>query len=124
MIPRVSELKLGRDVGAMINGSRLPQLERLVDDAVKQGARLLVGGKQFHHPEKPQGHYFEPTLLADVTMDMEIAKQECFAPIMLVLKSEVGRSVVVKRNAHILIIYGGPVRRRLHNDSQLIHLCE
>lgn len=62
----------------------------MVDDAVKQGARILVGGKEHTHPERPEAHYFEPTLLADVTMDMEIAKQECFAPIMLVLKAEVG----------------------------------
>lgn len=89
MTPRVSELKPGRDVGAMINSSRLSQLEKMVNDAVKQGARLLVGGKEYKHPQRPNGHYFEPTLLADVTMDMEIARQECFAPIMLVFKAEV-----------------------------------
>lgn len=89
MAPRVAQLQPGRDVGAMINGARLLQLEKLVDDAVKQGARLLVGGKQYRHPQKAHGHYFEPTLLADVTMDMDIAKQECFAPIMLIMKAEV-----------------------------------
>jgi acyl-CoA reductase-like NAD-dependent aldehyde dehydrogenase len=89
MTSRVSQLKPGRDVGAMSNAPRLIQLENLVNEAVKQGAKLLVGGKNFVHPDKPEGHYFEPTLLADVTMDMEIAKQECFAPVMLVLKAEV-----------------------------------
>lgn len=89
MTPRVAQLRPGRDVGAMINGARLSHLEKLVEDAVKQGARLLVGGKQYQHPQRPKGHYFEPTLLADVTMEMEVAKQECFAPIMLVLKADV-----------------------------------
>lgn len=90
MSPLVAQLRPGRDVGAMINGVRLAGLQKMVDDAVKQGARILVGGKEHTHPERPEAHYFEPTLLADVTMDMEIAKQECFAPIMLVLKAEVG----------------------------------
>lgn len=92
MAPRVAQLKPGRDVGAMINSARLAHLEHLVNEAVKQGARLLVGGKQYKHPYGPSGHYFEPTLLADVTMDMEVAKQECFAPIMLVLKAEVSEA--------------------------------
>lgn len=91
MSPLVAQLKPGRDVGAMINGVRLAGLQKMVDEAVAQGARLLVGGKKYAHPDMPEAHYFEPTLLADVTMDMEIAKQECFAPIMLVLRAEVGK---------------------------------
>ena len=86
---RVRTLRSGRDVGAMINGIRLAHLEKLVGEAVQQGARLLVGGKSCRHPDHPQAHFFSPTLLCDVRSDMEIAQQECFAPIMLVMRAEV-----------------------------------
>lgn len=89
MEPLVRKLRPGIDVGAMINSNRLPVLERLVQDAVKQGAKLLVGGKRYNHPQYPHASYFEPTMLCDVRADMEIAQQECFAPIMLVIKARV-----------------------------------
>lgn len=87
--PRVKALRLGptADVGAMISDSSFARLEGLIDDAVKHGARLLVGGKRYVHPEHPLGHYFQPTLLVDVTPDMAIAKEECFAPIMVLMRA-------------------------------------
>lgn len=58
------------DVGAMVTDRLFPKLEELIQAAVKDGARLLVGGKRFIHKEFPQGHYFQPTLLVDVTVDV------------------------------------------------------
>jgi acyl-CoA reductase-like NAD-dependent aldehyde dehydrogenase len=95
---RVKELRAGIDVGAMINGNRLQHLQDLVEEAVSQGARLVVGGNIYTHPEFPQAHYFHPTLLCDVTNDMRIAQEECFAPIMLVLKAKVGDNTLDYEN--------------------------
>ena len=84
--------KQGRevDVGAMISDDTFDALEHLVDDAVKNGARCLVGGKRHDpHPTyaRLRGHYFSPTLLVDVTPEMRLARQETFAPICLVMKA-------------------------------------
>lgn len=76
------------DMGAMISDNRFGQLEGLVKDAVSRGARLLHGGSRYSHPNYPQGHYFEPTLLVDVTPDMEIAQNEVFGPILVVMKAK------------------------------------
>ena len=70
----------------MISGQRFDHLEGLIKSAVKQGARLIHGGSRYYHPKYPQGHYFQPTLLADVTKDMEIAQEETFAPVALLMK--------------------------------------
>lgn len=75
------------DMGAMISDNRFDQLESLVQDAVSRGARLLYGGSRYSHPNYPQGHYFQPTLLVDVTPDMKIAQQEVFGPILVVMKA-------------------------------------
>lgn len=75
------------DVGAMISDSRFGQLEKLVTDAVSQGASCLVGGKRCVHDRYPQGHYFQPTLLVDVTPSMHVANEELFAPICVVMRA-------------------------------------
>ncbi|CAD6579898.1 MAG: Meiotic Sister-Chromatid recombination aldehyde dehydrogenase [Alectoria sarmentosa] len=75
------------EVGAMISDARFGQLEKLTSDAIKQGARCLVGGKRFVHPRYPKGHYFQPTLLVDVTTSMRIANEELFAPICVVMRA-------------------------------------
>ena len=90
---RIKELRTGSsldspdnvDVGAMISDARFKQLEDLIADAVSQGARCLVGGKRYTHPEYPKGHYFQPTLLVDVTPSMRIANEELFAPICVLM---------------------------------------
>lgn len=94
--PRVRALRIGStlddpedvDVGAMISDSGFDRLERLIADAVNQGAKCLVGGKRHLHPKHPQGHYFSPTLLVDVTPRMRIAQEEVFAPICLLMRAE------------------------------------
>jgi len=71
------------DVGAITTPLQLEVIEKLVASAVKQGARLLCGGKRAH-PE--QGNFFEPTILADVTPEMDIAREEVFGPVMLLMR--------------------------------------
>lgn len=75
------------DVGAMITSASFDRLERLVADAVDQGAKCLVGGSRYLHPKHPMGHYFSPTLLVDVTSQMRIAQEEAFAPICVLMRA-------------------------------------
>jgi acyl-CoA reductase-like NAD-dependent aldehyde dehydrogenase len=88
--PRVKALRLGpdADLGGMISDASFDRLEELIAEAVSQGARLLAGGKRYNHPDFPMAHYFQPTLLVDVTPKMRIAQNECFAPILTVLRAE------------------------------------
>ncbi|KAH6605613.1 aldehyde dehydrogenase [Trichoderma cornu-damae] len=88
--PRVRAIRLGpdADMGAMISDASFSRLEELIAEAVSQGARLLAGGRRHLHPDHPRGHYFQPTLLVDVTPAMRIAQQECFAPVLTMLRAE------------------------------------
>jgi len=71
------------DVGAIVTPLQLDIIEKAVDGAVAQGARLVAGGKRTLTNE---GDYFEPTILADVTPDMDIAQEEVFGPVMLLMR--------------------------------------
>ncbi|PYH94279.1 aldehyde dehydrogenase-like protein C21C3 [Aspergillus ellipticus CBS 707.79] len=94
---RIKPLRLGSvlldsptttpDVGAMISPASFDRLESLIADAVHHGARLIHGGSRFSHPTHPLGHYFTPTLLADVTPSMRIAQTELFAPVFLLMRA-------------------------------------
>lgn len=75
------------DVGAQVSTRNFAKLETLIQAAVSRGARLLCGGSPFQHPRHPNGNFFLPTLLVDVTADMEIAQEELFAPIFLLMKA-------------------------------------
>lgn len=96
--PRIKGIRVGSildakdgeqiDMGAMISDACFDRLEKLVQSAVKDGARLLVGGRRYNHPVHHHGHYFQPTFLVDVTSEMEIANEECFGPICVLMRAK------------------------------------
>lgn len=70
------------DVGPMIHEGQLQNVESQVEDARARGARVLVGGKRL--PEIGT-NYYAPTVLADVTHQMRIMREETFGPVLAVM---------------------------------------
>ena len=64
------------DCGAMISQDRFSEFERLINEAVQEGAHLEIGGTQWKHPYIEGGCYFSPTIIGDVQHGMEIAQKE------------------------------------------------
>ncbi|RVW93805.1 Succinate-semialdehyde dehydrogenase, mitochondrial [Vitis vinifera] len=64
--------------GPLINQAALHKIEALVEDAVSQGAKVLVGGKRHSLGLT----FYEPTVLVDVTSDMLISSTEIFGPVL------------------------------------------
>ena len=62
------------DSGAMISDARFGEFDKLIAEAVEDGARLVCGGKRWTGGK--DGAYFEPTMLVDVTQDMRVAREE------------------------------------------------
>ncbi len=81
------------DVGAMTSPHQIEIVERLVDDAVKKGARVLVGGKRNH---RDTGDFFAPTILVDVKPGMAILEEETFGPVMVIMRVE-GEDEAIRR---------------------------
>ena len=69
----------GTTMGPLASRSALDTLERQVDDAVRRGARLLLGGARL--PDT-RGNFFPPTLLADVPQEAEVMQEESFGPLL------------------------------------------
>ena len=70
------------DVGPLIHERQLRVVESHVEDAKSRGARILAGGQRF--PELGD-NFYRPTLLADVTHDMRIMREETFGPVLPVM---------------------------------------
>lgn len=64
-------------MGPMANGRVLATVDRLIQDAVAKGARLLAGGRRIERP----GHFYEPSVIADVPDSADIMTEEPFGPV-------------------------------------------
>jgi aldehyde dehydrogenase (NAD+) len=70
-------------MGPLINARQRDKVAGYVDRAVTAGAKAVVGGGRPAH--LPKGFFFEPTLLVDVAEDAEVAQDELFGPVLVVL---------------------------------------
>ena len=67
----------GVEVGPLIDDDQLAKVAELVDDAVGRGARVLCGGERVDGP----GHFYQPTVLADVPAGARLLEEEIFGPV-------------------------------------------
>jgi acyl-CoA reductase-like NAD-dependent aldehyde dehydrogenase len=71
------------EVGSMTFPPQIEKVERHVRDAVARGARVLAGGRR--RADLP-GLYYEPTVLVDVTHDMDVMRDETFGPVIPIMR--------------------------------------
>ncbi|GGG68458.1 NAD-dependent succinate-semialdehyde dehydrogenase [Salipiger pallidus] len=83
LVKAVSRLRTGNgmesgvELGPLIDESALEKVQNHVTDVVEKGGRVLAGGK----PHGLGGTFYEPTVLADVTSEMAVAREETFGPV-------------------------------------------
>ncbi|WP_024433783.1 NAD-dependent succinate-semialdehyde dehydrogenase [Acinetobacter baumannii] len=88
-------LEARHDIGPLINANAVKKVEAHIQDALDKNGRLVIGGKRHTAGEL----FFEPTLIADVTADMDVATQETFGPLAAVFKFETEQQAVEMANA-------------------------
>jgi succinate-semialdehyde dehydrogenase / glutarate-semialdehyde dehydrogenase len=64
-------------IGPLIDMKAIEKVEQHVADALKKGARVVIGGKR----HALGGSFYQPTVLADVTTDMMVTREETFGPV-------------------------------------------
>ncbi len=91
---RIAKLKVGSGIeegvtlGPLMNREALDRVDAQVKDAVSCGARLVCGGKRLTENGLDAGYFYAPTLLAEVTPEMRIYREETFGPVAAVLPFE------------------------------------
>jgi lactaldehyde dehydrogenase/glycolaldehyde dehydrogenase len=86
----MSEVKYGEplkddniEMGPLINANALESVDRFVKNAINEGAKIVIGGKDDKYK---QGFYYKPTVLVDCRQDMEIIRKEVFGPVLPIVK--------------------------------------
>ena len=77
----------GVKIGPISNKVQYEKVQRLIQIGIDEGARLVAGG--LGRPDGiSEGYFVKPTVFADVTNDMTIAREEIFGPVLSILKYE------------------------------------
>lgn len=88
----------GISIGPLINQAAIEKVNRQVTDAVEKGAKLITGGMQLTAGDLANGHFYAPTVLADVKPDMLIYREETFGPVAPIIKYDDDDDVLAMAN--------------------------
>jgi succinate-semialdehyde dehydrogenase/glutarate-semialdehyde dehydrogenase len=94
-------LEQGVIVGPLHTAAQRDEVEDQVSDAVKRGARVLVGGKRPAGDGFSKGNFYLPTLLADVADSSKVLKEEVFGPALPILRVKDLDEAIEKANDSI-----------------------
>lgn len=90
LLKKASKIRIGdpmketTDMGPLISAKQRERVEEYVNSGVKDGAKLVYGGKRPKGIRR--GFYFEPTIFTDVKRDMRICREEIFGPVLSIIK--------------------------------------
>ncbi len=70
------------DMGPMINSAAVSNMARFVQDAIGDGARVLVGGKRLSGKNFGEGYFYQPTLIDGIDQKSELFQEEVFGPVL------------------------------------------
>ncbi|MES2451286.1 MAG: 5-carboxymethyl-2-hydroxymuconate semialdehyde dehydrogenase [Pseudomonadota bacterium] len=98
---RVRQLKVGdpfdsaTEVGPLIHERHLAKVSGYADVATADGATIAVGGKRL----EGEGYFYSPTLYTNADIEMRIAREEIFGPVLTVIPFEDEADAIAKANA-------------------------
>ncbi|MCV3739010.1 aldehyde dehydrogenase family protein [Rhizobium sp. TRM96647] len=87
----------GGHIGPLVSHIQFGRVQALIEAGVAEGARVLIGG-----PGKPQGfeqgYFVKPTIFADVSNDMRIAREEVFGPVLAIIPFDTEEEAIAIAN--------------------------
>ncbi len=78
----------GQNLGPVISKAAKERIENYITEAEKQGAKILVDGRNYIVKGKENGFYVGPTVIDYVTPDMSVAKEEIFGPVISIIRAK------------------------------------
>jgi len=101
---QVNGIKLGdpldptSEMGPVNSGPHFERINAIIESAKEQGATLITGGARPQGSQFERGYWVEPTVFGDVTMNMRVAREEIFGPVLAILKWRTRDEVVAMAN--------------------------
>ena len=91
-------LEMETEMGPVAFREQLEKVQGYIETGTREGAELVGGGKRPDTPDLRDGFFMEPTILAGVTNDMTVAREEIFGPVLSVIPAESEEEVVRQAN--------------------------
>jgi malonate-semialdehyde dehydrogenase (acetylating)/methylmalonate-semialdehyde dehydrogenase len=124
MVEQARRMVPGRDIGPVISAEAKARITRYIDEAEAAGAKVLVDGRGVRVPGRENGYYIGPTIIDHVTPDMNIAREEVFGPVLVIIRTKDVDDALRVENASpygnaasVFTESGGVARRVMENAS-------
>lgn len=97
---RMKNVKIGdpldeqTEMGPLISQRQLDKVVHYVELGLKEGAKLVVGGRRPEEPQLQKGFFYLPTILDEVDNRMKVAQEEIFGPVLCVITFETEEEAV------------------------------
>jgi malonate-semialdehyde dehydrogenase (acetylating)/methylmalonate-semialdehyde dehydrogenase len=90
----------GAEMGPLVTRQHLERVRGYIDSGVSAGARLVVDGRDYRHPQGGDGFYLGASLFDLVTPDMAIYREEIFGPVLCVVRVDSLEQAIALINRH------------------------
>ncbi|MFT3910183.1 MAG: CoA-acylating methylmalonate-semialdehyde dehydrogenase [Ferruginibacter sp.] len=90
----------GENLGAVINKESQQRIERYIAEAERDGAKILVDGRNTKVSGKESGTYVGPTVIDYVKPEMSVAKEEIFGPVVSIMRTNTVDEALAIENAN------------------------
>ena len=117
-------LDMNTQMGSQVNANQVQKIQSCVDAAVKGGAKIACGGSSYTEGELAKGAFYKPTLLVDVTNDMEVAREEIFGPVAVIIKFKTEEEVIAMANDSDYGLGGGVWTKDLNRALRVSRAIE
>jgi acyl-CoA reductase-like NAD-dependent aldehyde dehydrogenase len=98
LLSKLSQVKQGDEVGTLTFKRQFEIVERQVSDALTKGAKLLAGGPDAGKKNENGSLWYAPTVLTDVTDEMDVVKEETFGPVVAITRVRDDEEAVRRAN--------------------------
>jgi malonate-semialdehyde dehydrogenase (acetylating)/methylmalonate-semialdehyde dehydrogenase len=106
MAPQIRAMKIDAgdvadtDMGPLISSVHREKVLTAIDKGVNEGARLIIDGRTFKHPQYPQGFFLGPCLFDEVNDTMSVYQNEIFGPVLVVVRVNTFEEALSLVNKH------------------------
>jgi malonate-semialdehyde dehydrogenase (acetylating)/methylmalonate-semialdehyde dehydrogenase len=88
MVEEAKKIVPGDNLGSVISAEAKKRIEGYIDEAERNGAKILLDGRHTTVKGKEGGYYVGPTIIDYVTIDMSVAREEIFGPVISIIRAK------------------------------------
>lgn len=100
VVEEAEKIEVGKALGSVISNDAKVTIEAAINEAEKQGAKILLDGRNVSVGSQENGAYVGPTIIDNVTPDMAIAQEEIFGPVVAIVRVATVDDAIALQNSN------------------------